>query len=145
LRKRWPDGACYNVEHVETGRVISLSFADAGDPRPGPEYRIVGGPYPDLKTAIRRARPELLYQHLLRTLLDNGILRASSGHQRVTVSMLAEWTGYSVDTIQSWLRPITSKGHRPMPRYAMRLVVHEFRLRDQSKYPWASMLDRLCS
>lgn len=125
------------------GTVVSQFFEDAGDPRPGDGRKVVGGPYPDLEHANARARPELLYPHLLRCAIKSGFLRAIGGHTKVSLPMVAEWTGYSVDTLQSWLRPMTSVGHRPMPRSAIRLIIHELKLRDQSTYPWDRIL-KLC-
>lgn len=102
--------------------------------------RIIGGPYDSLRLAIARARPEFLHQHLLRCALENGVLRAVGGHVDVTVRMLADWTGFSVPTIRAWLRPHTNRSYRPMPRHAIRLVLHEFMSRDQSKYSWRRLL-----
>jgi hypothetical protein len=139
-RRQFPSGAYFNVESA-AGSVTARFFLDAGDPDPGPDARLIGGPYKSLELAIARARPELLYSHLLKTAIKSGLLKASSGHAKVTLPMLSEWTGYSIDTLQSWLRPRTSPGHRPMPRYAIRLILHEFKLRDQSRYPWDKILN----
>lgn len=106
-------------------------------------YRVIGGPYADQELAIARGRPDTLYPHILRTVMQAGFMRSSEGHKPLTAPMITEWTGYSVDTIQAWLRPRTSSTYRVMPRAAIRLILHEIKLRDQSKYPWDRLL-KLC-
>ena len=143
VRRQYPRGAYYNLEHASTGVVISHKFFDAGDPRVPPTYAVIGGPYADQETAIARARPDTMYPHLLRQALKAGILRAASGHTTVSLALLSEWTGFGIDTMKAWMRPKTSTAHRTMPRSAIRLILHEFKLRDQSKYAWDKLLE-LC-
>lgn len=45
-------------------------------------------------------------------------------HQ-LTRAQLAERTGYSVDAVNAWLKPITSKSHRDIPPRALRLIESE--------------------
>jgi hypothetical protein len=44
---------------------------------------------------------------------------------RPTIDQLCDWTGLREHALRSWLRAPTSKAHRPMPRYALRLIAYE--------------------
>lgn len=70
------------------------------------------------------------------------MLRWDHGHRQPTLEDISEWTGIAIWSLQAWLKPITTRSHRPMPRWALRLIVHELRLRDQSTYDWAALLKK---
>lgn len=120
--------------------MTSRFFLDAGDPRLPEGYRVIGGPYEDQDIAIARARPDTLYPHLFRQAMKAGVLRAMGGHSEVSYQDVADWTGFSIDALRSWTRPKTSDSYRPMPRSAIRLILHEFKARDQSTYTWDRLL-----
>jgi hypothetical protein len=143
--KKKSAGTVWNIK-LPDGRVLSKII---GEERPTIEngglkdrQRVSSGPYPDLKTAITRERSDLFYAHLLRRAMHQGVFLPSSGHFQPTLEQIAEWTGINLWSLQAWLKPLTSRSHRPMPRWAIRLIVHEIWLLDQSTYEWEAMLKK---
>ena len=106
------------------------------------ESLLRGGPFPTLKVAMSRARPDLFYAHLLRKCLERGIF-TTEGRRYPTPREVAAWCDYGPEAFKAWLRPVTSKCRRKMPRRSISLVIHEYKLRDKSKYNWDLML-RYC-
>lgn len=107
--------------------------------------KLAGGPYPDIKTAIFASRADLYRAHLLRGIIDQGIFVANPrngihGRYKPTLEDVAEWSGYSVRTIKSWLQPANSHTRRGMPLPAIRHIVLEFAFRDESAYAWQKAL-----
>lgn len=108
-----------------------------------PGQKVASGPYPDLKTAIITERVDLYRAHLFRKAIEQGIFRASAGHRKPTLVEISQWTGYSVRTLKSWLQPPTSRTRRAMPLPALKLILYEFRERDQSTYDWDALLRKV--
>ena len=95
-----------------------------------------------MELAITRERSDKWYPHLCRIAIERGYLDSRGKHHKPTLKEIAEWTGLSLHSLKAWLKPITSKSHRPMPRSAIRLILHEFALHDHSVYRWRIQLDR---
>ena len=55
------------------------------------------------------------------------LLRMARKKLQVTNPELAERLGVEVTTLLAWLRPATSKAHRPMPKTARLLLGHIMR------------------
>lgn len=95
-----------------------------------------------MRLAMQRARPDLLYPHLLRQCIRQGITLKGGKHHAPTLAEVADWIGRHRATVEAWLRPLASKTYRQMNRGSARLVIHEFRLRDHSRYDWLRLLRR---
>lgn len=105
---------------------------------------VSSGPYDSIKDAWAAERADILRAHLFRTVLEQGIFinsnRAAYGRHKPSLETVAKWTGYSVRTLKSWLQPPSSKTRRAMPLPALRHIILEYRLRDESPYDWLKLL-----
>lgn len=93
-----------------------------------------------MDVAITRERSDRWYPHLFRTALERGYADRWGKRHKPTLKEVADWTGHSTHTLRAWLKPITARSHRNMPRHAIRLILHEFNLRDHSSYDWKNSL-----
>ena len=105
---------------------------------------VSSGPYDDIKSAWAAERADILRAHLFRTVLDQGIFinapASAYGRHKPTLELVAKWTGYSVRTLKSWLQPPSQRTRRAMPLPALRHIMLEYRMRDESHYDWLKLL-----
>jgi hypothetical protein len=106
--------------------------------------KVSSGPYSEYKVAMKTAMLTEYVgsyrRHLFRAVLNQGIFIINRGHVKVTLPIVADWTGFSLRVLKAWLQPMSSRTRRTMPLSAIRLVIHEFWLHDEGSYDWPKML-----
>lgn len=138
-----PASAGYFNVVLPTGKIQSRYYPNGRPTILGEgEHLTKGGPYPSFRIAMSRSRSDLFYPYLLKQALKRGIFTLE-GRRYPEQLEVAGWCDYGIEALQAWTRPITSVSRRKMPRRAIRLIIHEFKLRDKSKYDWDLVL-RYC-
>jgi hypothetical protein len=106
--------------------------------------KVSSGPYSEYKVAMKTAMLTEYVgnyrRHLFRSALEQGLFDARVGRRKVTLPQVADWTGYSLRVLKAWLQPMSSRTRRTMPLPAIRLIIHEFWMRDGGHYDWEKML-----
>jgi hypothetical protein len=125
-------------------RILGTTRPTLGDGLRAGE-KVSSGPYADLKTAMITERLGIYRAHLFRTVLEQGVFCFDPhpdryGRHKPTLPEVAQWTGYSLRVLKAWLQPPSSPTRREMPLPAIRLIIHEFWMRDEGHYDWPKLL-----